>query len=134
MELKDFEYNFIDKIYDYDGLWGRKAKCGIKVIKTVDKHIVIATDLYKENPGDSITSYCAELAMIICDEFRLELDKLTFIHHVPEVNSSLDFYEESFYNIKFEKCDNNISNPDWQPINRIAVEDLVKKLLLESLS
>lgn len=131
MELKDFEYNFIDKIYEYDGLWGRRAKCGIKVIKTESEHLVIVTDLYKENPGDSITGFCAELATIISGNYKLDLDKLMFIHHVPEVNSSLDFYEEAFYKIEFEQADNSISKPDWHPISRTEVEILVNKRLSE---
>lgn len=122
MELKDFEYNFIDQLYDYDGLWGRKAKCGLKVLN----NLVIATDIYKGNPGGSITEYCAELAMIICDEHNIKYQDLRFIHHTPEVNSSYEFLEETFYDVHFDITENNISNPDWDQINRDNVVKLVE--------
>ncbi len=124
MELKDFEYNFIDTIYDYTGLWGRKSKCGLKIIKLADRHVVIATDLYEENLGGTITEYCAELAQIICEESNLDISKLRFIHHVPEVNSSLEFYEEAFYNVEFDILQSEIKSPDWQRITRDEVLEL----------
>lgn len=126
MELKDFEYNFIDNLYDYDGLWDRKAKCGLKVIKHTTQDIVIATDIYKGNPGGSVTEYCAELAMIICKEYDIDIHKLLFIHHTPEVDSSHEFFEELFYKVDFSIENNTLKNPDWNKLERSEVVELTK--------
>ncbi len=126
MELQDFEYNFIDKIYEYAGLWGRKSKCGLKIIDKPESNIVIVTDLYEENPGGSITEFCAELAMLICKEFNIESRKLIFIHHVPEVKSSLEFYSEAFYKVHFKIINEELQNPDWHSIERNEVEKVIQ--------
>lgn len=123
MELKDFEYNLIDKLFEYDGLWGRKAKCGIKVLD----NLVIATDIYDGNPGGSITEYCAELAMIICNEYQINPENLNFIHHNPEVNSSYELFEETFYKVNFDIEKGELKNPDWNKIDREYVVMLVNK-------
>ncbi len=126
MELENFEYNFINQIYKYDGLWGRKSKCGLKLVNKSETAIVIVTDLYEENPGGSITEFCAELAMLICKEFNIDNNKLIFIHHVPEVNSSLDFYSEAFYKVCFETLEGKLQNPDWHPLTRDEVEKMIQ--------
>lgn len=125
MNLDDYEYNFIDEIYKYDGLWGRKATCGIKVVKKADKTIVIATDLYKENPGGSITEFVAELATKICSSYKIDIQYLSFINHIPEVKSNLEFYAEAFFLVPFEIIDGQLQKPDWNKITRKEVEDLV---------
>ncbi len=126
MELKDFEYNFIDAIYDYDGLWGRKSKCGLKVIKQANNHVIIVTDLYEENLGGTVTEYCGELAQVISKQYSLDIAMLCFIHHVPEVNSSLEFYEEAFYKVEFELKEDELTKPDWIKITRQEVLELSK--------
>ena len=127
MNLDDFEYNFIDEIYKYDGLWDRKSTCGLKIIRKEDTTVIIATDLYKENPGGSITEFVAELAMKICNSFKIDINNITFIHHVPEVKSSLEFYAEAFYLVTFEVVDNELQNPDWHKMTRKEVEEIVHK-------
>ena len=126
MNLDDFEYNFIDEIYKYEGLWNRKSTCGLKIIKKPDTTLIIATDLYKENPGGSITEFVSELAMLICNSYKIDINNITFIHHVPEVKSSLEFYAEAFYLVHFDVVDNELQNPDWEKVTREEVEAITK--------
>ncbi|MDB4334851.1 hypothetical protein OAA06_00680 [bacterium] len=126
MKLEDFEYNFIDQIFDFNGLWDRKSKCGLKVLRRDEQSIVIVTDLYKENPGGSITEFCAELAMVICKEYNIDLNKLLFVHHVPEMKSSLEFYAEVFYKVMFDTINGQLTKPDWHSVEREEIEKLVQ--------
>ncbi len=125
MNLDDYEYNFIDEIFKYEGLWNRKATCGLKIIRKPDTTLIIATDLYKENPGGSITEFVAELTLLICNSFKIDINNITFIHHVPEVKSSLEFYAEAFYLVSFEVDDNELVNPDWEKKTRKEVEAII---------
>ena len=125
MNLDDYEYNFIDEIYHYEGLWQRPSTCGLKIVKKGDEVLVVATDLYKENPGGSITEFVAELATLIANDFGLDMQKMTFIHHIPEVKSSLEFYAEAFYIVKFDVVDGEFQNPDWEKIDREKVTEML---------
>ncbi len=125
MNLDDFEYNFIDEIYHYAGLWERKSTCGIKIVEKPNTTIIISTDLYKENPGGSITEFVAELAMLICDSYKVDISNLTFINHIPEVKSSLEFYAEAFYRVSFDVQDGKLSNPDWHKMTREEIKAMV---------
>ena len=125
MELKDLEFNFIDQIYDYENLYGRKSKCGLKIIKKPDTTYIIATDIYDGNPGGSVTDFTPELAMLVCKEFDIDINKMTFIQHSPELKSSLEFYREAFYKVSFENNNGELSNPDWEEIERNDLVALV---------
>jgi len=127
MELKDYEYNFIDGLYQYEGLWGRKSVCGLMIKPNKDVTLVIATDIYDGNPGGSITEYCAELATLICNENKIPYKKLIFIQHTPEVNSKADFYAEEFYRVKFKETKFGFTNPDWQPLTREQVQEMINR-------
>ena len=124
MELKEFKYNFIDKIYDYENLYGRKSKCGLQIFDKKGFTYVIATDIYDGNPGGSVTDYTAELAMQISKEFDIDLDKMIFIQHSPELKSSLEFYREAFYKVSFENNNGILSKPDWDEIERKELEEI----------
>jgi hypothetical protein len=125
MKLEDYEYNFIDEIYAYKGLWERDSTCGLKIAELADKTLIIATDLYEENPGGSITEFVAELATLICDDFKLDKERIYFINHVPEVKSSLEFYAEAFYHVRFDLEEGVFVNPDWEKITRREVQAMV---------
>lgn len=125
-KIKDLEYNLIDREFDFKGLWGRNSRCGLKIVKKADKTIVIVTELYNDNPGSSVTEFCAELATIICKEFSINMDSVVYIQHIPEINSNLDFYEEAFDLLKFDRVGNSFTNPDWQPIERDQVLRMIR--------
>lgn len=125
MELKDYAYNFIEKLYEYEGLWGRKSVCGLMIKPQKDSTLVIVTDIYEGNPGGTITEYCAELATKICNENKIPYKQLIFIQHSPEVNSKADFYAEEFYKVVLQETNSGFSDPDWQPLSRDQVQIMV---------
>ena len=42
MNLDDLEYNFIDEIYKYEGLWERKSSCGLKIVRKPNTSMYLA--------------------------------------------------------------------------------------------
>ena len=117
--------NYIDQIYHFKGKWDIPSLCGLKVIQRPGKTIVIATNLYEENPGTSISRWSARLATTICNEFGIKAEELIFIEHNPDIHSRLEFYAETFDIVEFERDGERFVNPQWKRVGREEVEELI---------
>ncbi len=115
--------NNIEQVFEFEGLWGVKSKCGLKIIKKEDSHIVIVSELYGENPGNAITSVSAGLAMQIAKQFEIPTDKMVYIESSPEMNSKLSFYDEEYFRVFFENNNGKFSNPSWEKLTK---EEFIK--------
>jgi hypothetical protein len=103
----------IDTIFEFTGSWGIASKCGLKYFRFNGKDLVLVSELYKDNPGTSITQVTTSLAMQICDKLGIDPENLIYIEHSPDMNSRLSFYSEEFYEVRFEKADGKLINPSW---------------------
>lgn len=121
----DYKKNFIDEIYEFKGLWDIPSKCGIKIVKSQEKTIVIVTELYDENPGTSITDFCAGLAQSICDYYKINPSNLQFIQHTPDIGSHVEFMREIFDKVEFDIKENKFSNPKWTEIKKEDIEKII---------
>jgi hypothetical protein len=108
----------IKEIFDFSGSWERPSKCGLRRIEKGENTIVIVTELYKNNPGSSITSVAASLAMQIANTYHINIDKMIYIESNPEMNSKLSFYDEEYYLVNFENINGVLSNPDWKLLTK----------------
>lgn len=106
----------IDEIYNFEGLWGRPSKCGLKILQKEDKYTVIVSELYKENPGTSVTQASCLLAKQICNDFQIPQNELLYIEHNPSMNSKLSFYDEEFFIVSFDISGSDFTNPKWEKI------------------
>jgi hypothetical protein len=118
--------DFVDRIYNYKGIMDADSRCGLKVVKKPDHHIVIATELYEENPGTSVTDFNSRLAGRVVEEFSLDPEKLIFIEQCPDRGSRRDHYRQTFDRVRFHFDGTCFSDPDWERISREEVEELVK--------
>lgn len=75
--------NYQDEIYHFKGLWDLPSICGLKVVNKENNTVVIATDLFEQNPGTSITEWNTKLAKEICDQRNIKHENLIFIEHTP---------------------------------------------------
>jgi len=75
---------YFTEVYDFKGQWDAPSRCGLKIVENNGQTIIIATELYAENPGTSVTNFCAPLATQICSEFAIDHDKVIFIVHTPD--------------------------------------------------
>jgi len=123
MEAKVSKYQ--DQIYNFNGLWDIPSICGLKIVKKQDKTIVIATDLFDENPGTSITEWNTKLAKEFCDKNEIDCKQLVYIEHTPDKKTKLSFNQESFYKVKFDIVDDKFENPKWQEISKEEVNKLI---------
>ena len=93
--------NYYDEIFDFEGKWGVPSKCGLKIIEKAGKKYVIATELYQDNPGTSVTYAGKSLAMQICDKKELSLPEVVYLECTPNTNSVLSFYDEQYFEVTF---------------------------------
>jgi hypothetical protein len=113
----------IDSVFDFTGAWGLLSKCGIKHLKYQGKDLVLVSELYKENPGTSITQVSASLAMQVCEKFNIEPGNLIYIEHSPDMSSKLSFYNEEYYKVGFDIVDGKFVNPSW---SKLSPDDVKK--------
>ena len=63
---------YVDQQYHFKGKWDVPSLCGLKIVRKPEKTIIIATNLYKLNPGTSISRWTAPLANSICNDFNID--------------------------------------------------------------
>ena len=87
--------------------------------------MVIATDLFEQNPGTSITEWNTKLAKEICDQRNIKHENLIFIEHTPEKDTKLSFNQESFFKVNFDLVNDKFDNPKWQELTKEEVDKLI---------
>jgi len=93
--------NYQDQVYNYKGLWDIPSMCGLKIVKKSNKTIVIATELYENNPGTSVADWNTKLAKELCAKYEIDPQSIVFIEHTPDKETKLKFNLESFsFNIE----------------------------------
>jgi hypothetical protein len=122
METQD---KYIDQHFQFKGKWDVPSVCGLKVVEKPDKTIVIATNLYKINPGTSISRWSEQLATTICKEMNIDPGKLVFIERNPDRHSNLEFYQETFDVVEFSREGDRFANPVWKRISKAGVDQML---------
>jgi len=117
--------NYQDQIYHFKGLWDVPSICGLKIVKKADQALVIATDLFEENPGTSITEWNTKLAKNICDENNIDYEQLIYIEHTPDKKTKLSFNQESFFKVSFDMSGDKFENPQWEELEKEEVDKLL---------
>jgi hypothetical protein len=118
--------DYIKEIYDYNGQWDVPSKCGLMIKMNDDAHIVIASELYDDNPGTSVNYWNCQIASMVCRERNLDPSKLVFIEHTPDRGSKLENYRETFDRVIFQWDGKKFSDPDWEELTREQVDALLK--------
>lgn len=92
---------YYDEIFPFNDQWGLPSACGLKIRRHGEKTYVIVTELYQENPGNSITYAGQTLAEQICQAKGLKMEDMVYIECAPDTNSKLSFYDEEYYAVDF---------------------------------
>lgn len=117
----------IEQIFEFEGLWGVDSKCGLKIVRKNNQSVIIVTELYKENPGTTITSIPASLAMQIASKFEISYQEMIYIESSPEMNSKLSFYDEEYFQVSFEEEDKKLKSPSWEKLTKEKLLEFIQK-------
>lgn len=93
--------DYYDEIFQFKDQWGISSACGLKIRQYEGKTYIIVTELYQENPGNSITSAGRVLAEQVCKAKGYDLDEVVYIECAPDTNSKLSFYAEEYFAVDF---------------------------------
>lgn len=121
------DLTYVDKIHEFEGLWGAPSLCGLLTCRNDAGVIVIATELYDKNPGTSVTEFATGLAEALMKETKADPDAFTFIIHCPETGSKLSIYEESFDVVHFDVDGARLVNPRFERVTRGHVDTLLAR-------
>ncbi|OFX88528.1 MAG: hypothetical protein A2W99_09005 [Bacteroidetes bacterium GWF2_33_16] len=121
------ENKYQDQVYHFKGLWDLPSICGLKIIKKAETSIIIATDLYDNNPGTSITEWNTKLAWELCNKFELNPENLIFIEHTPNKETKLEFNRETFFKVNFTIENGSFVNPVWNQLTNDEVDKLISE-------
>jgi hypothetical protein len=92
---------YYDEIFDFKGQWDMPSRCGLRIVKKDNKIIVIATELYQDNPGTTVAAAGKDLMVQICAAKNLNICEVIFLQCNPCTNSKLSFYEEEYFEVQF---------------------------------
>lgn len=122
------EFNkYMDQHFDFLGQWESPSRCGLRVIERKDgQTLVIATEIYRQNPGTPVTEWCAPLATQILKSLNSDPEKFIFVEHTPDLRSKLTFYEETFDRVRFDWNGSQLVNPRWERLTTDQVDALME--------
>lgn len=127
MEINPSFNKYMDHYFEFLGQWDCPSKCGLLVVRRKDgKVLVIATEIYRQNPGTPVTEWCAPLATQILKSQGCKPEEFIFIEHTPDLNSKLAFYEETFDRVNFDWTGECFATPQWTRLDRDTVDQLLE--------
>lgn len=115
---------YYDEVFDFKGQWDVPSKCGLKIIGQEAKIFIIATELYQDNPGTSVTYAGYSLFRQICESKGFSEKEVTYLECNPDTNSKLSFYDEEYFEVIFPE----INGGSGRPVYRQLLPDEVKAL------
>lgn len=122
MELKS---EFIEQHYAFKGLWDVPSVCGLMVKPVGTKTLFVLTELYDQNPGTSVTNWIAPLAKRLMHEHNCQPDQSIVVVQVPDMQSKLNFFRQSFHQVSFDIADNGDFVPRWAEITKDELVQLI---------
>jgi hypothetical protein len=119
------KYNIVyDNFYTYsgNGMLRQESLCHVKILSNEDRTVVVITEA-PQNKGMSITNAAEEIATKIVKEFKLPLEKTTWIEHY--VHSDVFDGEETYDQIVFIWNNKKAASPRWNPMPKMTFEEIV---------
>jgi hypothetical protein len=92
---------YYDEVFNFKGQWDMPSACGLRIIKREGKTIVIATELYQDNPGTTVAASGKSLALQICGTKNLKIEDIVYVECNPSTDSKLSFYDEEYFEVTF---------------------------------
>ncbi|TSA25654.1 MAG: hypothetical protein D4R67_09500 [Bacteroidetes bacterium] len=128
METNPAFDHYMDRYFDFLGQWETPSRCGLKVVRRKDgKTLVIATEIYRQNPGTPVTEWVAPLATQIMHHIVEQPENYIFIEHTPDLRSKLTFYGETFDLVEFDWDGGKFINPKWTRLSNEEVDQLMEE-------
>jgi len=113
--------------FSFSGLGEVPSACGLEISRGEEYSVAVVSELYRDNPGTTITDVPVQLATQICKQFSIDVKSLIYIEHNPETITKLSFYEEEFFRVHFTINDGKPGNPRYEKISRSDLGSLLSE-------
>lgn len=117
--------SWIDTVYTFKGQWDVESRCGLKVARREGRHVFVVTELFTENPGTSVTNFCAQLATLLLVEYQVPPEEFVYVEHCPDRGSRLEHYQETFDRVSLTWDGERFTDPEWQRMTKKEALELV---------
>lgn len=117
---------YYDEVFQFAGQWDMPSCCGLKIINKNEKTYVIATELYQDNPGTSVTYAGGSLIKQICDKKSLDMQKIVYIECNPDTNSKLSFYDEEMFEVSYTMTESTPSDLQYRQLSKEEIKKIVE--------
>ena len=114
---------FVDEIFHFKGKWDMPSLCGIQIRRTGAGTLVILTEMYEENPGNSVTGMVEKVATEVVQNHELNPGEAEFIVHNPQRSSKYEFFAETFYRAKMKWEEDRYQDVEWEKLEGFPISD-----------
>jgi hypothetical protein len=115
---------YYDEVFEFNGQWDVPSKCGLKILTCNGKTYFIATELYQDNPGTSVTYAGYSLLKQICESKGFSEQEVIYLECNPDTNSKLSFYDEEVFQVSFPEISGESGRPDYRPLSPDEIRSL----------
>ena len=123
-------------VYEYQGFWGCRSRCGLEVIQYQSFVLVIATES-EANSGTSVTNMSESLAFAVCQDWGIPARSLVWVEHYPKRGREFEPYvpKESWDLVQFylDLAEGRFSNPRWFSLSDDQLRQLRAGVMPEGL-
>ncbi|MBN2192094.1 MAG: hypothetical protein JW751_04700 [Polyangiaceae bacterium] len=112
---------WLGRVYEFAGQWGVPSRCSLFTTVREGRFVAVATELYGENPGSSVTSMASSVVAALAVEHGIAEDQITLIVRCPGRGSKLSCYDETFD--RYVRDPNE--RPRWERMTSDEVATLV---------
>ena len=107
---------YIDEIFRFKGKWEMPSLCGLQVRREEGRVLVILTEMYEENPGNSVTGMVEQVATDVVTKHGIPPLSAEFIVHNPQRSNKYEFFAETFYRAKMRWDGERYTEVDWERV------------------
>jgi hypothetical protein len=119
---------FVRARFEYRDPNGRPSFCHIEAIVLQNERVAVITSESADNPGMSITNAAELVAAAVCNQLRIDPDKLVLIEHYDSTSYRSTARPDSFdlvtFNVIAGNSDPVFQHPAWRPMQPSDWHDL----------
>lgn len=90
--------------------------CGLRIRREADRTLVILTEMYEENPGNSVTGMVEQVATGVVKTYDIPIGTAEFIVHNPQRGNKYEFFAETFYRANMIWDGEKYSDVEWEKL------------------
>lgn len=114
---------YVDEIFHFSGKWEMPSLCGLQIRREPGRTLVVLTEMYEENPGNSVTGMVEQVATEVVEKFDISPTSAEFIVHNPQRSNKYEFFAETFYRAEMKWDGEKYKDVEWEKLEGLPIGD-----------